>query len=330
MYRTSDRFDVERPVDDRALSPVIGVVLLVAIAVILSSVGAYFFFGLTENTEPAPEVALEFEATDRPLEHRLIHESGQQLDGERIEIRGVASADAITDSRFAAGERVSLYPTRETVRIVWFNDHGESFVLDEFEAEATAPEPDVACPWVDTRTSGGTSSITVPSGTVVNCDIVTDGDIDVESGAVVLGTTDSRLNNVDIDGGEVYGPVTARSNVDLDNDASIYGSVTARDDVNSANSLIGGSIETTTSGGDIDLDGDTVQGDIDAAGGADVDVDSGADVEGAVASDGGDIDIGSATISGHVYGTLNGCSGATIQGQSCSSYTSKSYSEWSG
>lgn len=312
-------------VDDRGLSPVIGVSLLVVIVVLLSSVGAYFLFGLSDTTEPAPEVVFEFEETDRPLEHRLIHESGKQLDGERIEIRGVASESAISDDRFAAGERVSLYPTDETVRVVWFNDHGESFILQEFEAEETAPEPNRGCAYVQKLKTNGNSGVNPDPGTVINCDIVAGGDIGIPDNVVVLGRVQANGHGIDIGNSEIYGPVSADGPVDLTGGGTVYGSVTASGDVNMQGSTVAGRIETTSSGAAVDLDGGTVRGDI--ISGGDFDVDGSGRIEGNVVSDSGNIDVDPSTITGHVYGSLS-CSGATINGESCSEYTAKPVSAY--
>lgn len=47
--------------NERAISPVIGVVVLIAITVLLVAIGGMFVFGLTDDPEPAPEMSFRFE-----------------------------------------------------------------------------------------------------------------------------------------------------------------------------------------------------------------------------------------------------------------------------
>jgi FlaG/FlaF family flagellin (archaellin)/cytoskeletal protein CcmA (bactofilin family) len=313
------------PLDDRSLSPVVGVALIIVITVLLSSFGAYFMFGLSQQTESAPEVRFEVVKTEQPLEYRLIHESGDKINGDRVEIRGTASEKPITDTEFGSGERVSLYPTQETVEIVWFNDHGESFVLKRFEAEETAPEPNRGCAYVQKLKTNGNSGVNPDPGTVINCDIVAGGDIGIPDNVVVLGRVEANGHGIDIGNSEIYGPVSADGPVDLTGGATVYGSVTASGDVNMQGSTVAGRIDTTSSGAAVDLDGGTVKGDI--VSGGDFNVDGSGRIEGNVVSDSGNIDVDPSTITGHVYGSLS-CSGATINGESCSEYTAKPVSAY--
>lgn len=67
---------------DRRLSPVVGTVLLVGIAVTLIAVSAGLFFGIADTSDPAPRVVLEAENEDGSYEYILRHESGDTIDGE--------------------------------------------------------------------------------------------------------------------------------------------------------------------------------------------------------------------------------------------------------
>ena len=50
--------------DDNAVSPVIGVILMVAITVILAAVIASFVLGLGDQNNPAPTADFNFDAVD--------------------------------------------------------------------------------------------------------------------------------------------------------------------------------------------------------------------------------------------------------------------------
>ncbi len=56
--------------DDRGVSPVIGVILMVAITVILAAVIAAFVLGLGDTSEPAPSASFDFDynSTDQSLD----------------------------------------------------------------------------------------------------------------------------------------------------------------------------------------------------------------------------------------------------------------------
>jgi len=49
---------------ERAVSPVIGVILMVAITVILAAVIASFVLGLGDTDDPAPNIVVEDETTE--------------------------------------------------------------------------------------------------------------------------------------------------------------------------------------------------------------------------------------------------------------------------
>ncbi|PSQ07388.1 type IV pilin [Halobacteriales archaeon QS_5_68_33] len=122
---------------NRAVSPVVGTVLLVAIAVALSALMAAVTFGTGGPREPAPDVVLELEQTDRPVAHELVVEGGDTLVGEKVEFRGTADEDPLA-GRLRAGESVTVYPVEDTVRVVWFGEYGTTQILATFD-----PDPDL-------------------------------------------------------------------------------------------------------------------------------------------------------------------------------------------
>ncbi|WP_167837341.1 type IV pilin [Halosimplex halophilum] len=277
----------------RGLSPVIGTVLLVAIVVLLASAAAYVAFGATDRNEPAPEVTTELEPVDRPAAYELELTNGERLDGERVELRGAADERALANRDLMAGDSVTVFPTDERLQLVWFGDHGASYVLREFEVEPGVPEADEGCSFVDGKT-------TVDIYAVVHCDVILPGDIDMESGGTVIGRVESGSGGIDIDNGglTVYGPVAADQSVDID-DSNVTGSVTAGDDI----AVDGAEIWGDVRGPDVDLDTATVHGSVRSA---------------------NQVDLDGVTVTGHVYAPSVSCTDSpTVDGRACSSYTPK-------
>ena len=93
---------------DRAVSPVIAIILMVAVLIILAAAISVSFFGVTENiNEPAPNVAdttgefeLETDAFQSNQIVRITHISGENVDVEEIEIIVRASGPSLdTEAR---------------------------------------------------------------------------------------------------------------------------------------------------------------------------------------------------------------------------------------
>jgi len=123
----------DRP--DRALSPVIGTVLLVAIVALLAGFTAAVLTGATERKPPAPTVEADLDPTEAPGEFELRHVAGETLDGDRLVVRGIENPDVLAGERLVAGETVTVTPVEETVTLVWFEDVADpvSYTLQTFD-----------------------------------------------------------------------------------------------------------------------------------------------------------------------------------------------------
>ena len=323
------------------MSPVVGTVLLVAIVVALSALVAAVAFGTGGPREPAPDVVLELEQTDRPVAHELVVEGGDTLVGEKVEFRGTADEDPLA-GRLRAGESVTVYPVEDTVRVVWFGEYTTTQILATFDPDPDLPPVDEGCNWVESTTGGHTNPVTVD--VVVDCNVETEGAVDVVDPGVVIGDVDSYDNAVDLDHGTVYGFVRSDSAVDLDGtlvsaDVTAGGDVTITDE-----STVRGAVETGPSGSvdadggsqlggpvvagdDVALDSVTVGGDVR---GPDVDI-SDSTVEGSVVGS-NVVQLDGVTVTGHVYAPSGSfsCSDSTINGQDCGSYTPRDPDEFDG
>ena len=102
--------------EDRAVSPVIGVILMVAITVILAAVIGTFVLGLGDSMNTAPQASLGFEGG--PGEVTISHEGGDSLNTEELAIlvdgTELTNVSWAGDSTWAAGEEVTLNGTSIT------------------------------------------------------------------------------------------------------------------------------------------------------------------------------------------------------------------------
>jgi flagellin-like protein len=84
--------------DDSAVSPVIGVILMVAITVILAAVIASFVLGLGGNNEPAPSPTIETSADQRAVNFSIT--GGDEFDATVTSLQGeVTVNDSSGDSQ---------------------------------------------------------------------------------------------------------------------------------------------------------------------------------------------------------------------------------------
>ncbi len=158
--------------DDSAVSPVIGVILMVAITVILAAVIGGFVLGVGEGQETTPSATFEFEYEPNPSapngftdpadgSDRLYveHTGGDGIPVDRLSITvggdpttGVTAANWGGDDTVSAGDRLrvgedasvgahilgdNVLKNGETVKVVWTSGGGgESAVL----TTSTVPE----------------------------------------------------------------------------------------------------------------------------------------------------------------------------------------------
>jgi flagellin-like protein len=154
--------------DDRAVSPVIGVILMVAITVILAAVIGTFVLGLGDqvsNTAPQATFGFSTEAVDGGFDDggddgdgiEITHESGDSLDASNLEVsvsgsNGYTITDVtnVSDNTVAsewsdpvsAGDTLNItedgannyLESGETVRVVYDNpDNDKTSTLKKYE-----------------------------------------------------------------------------------------------------------------------------------------------------------------------------------------------------
>ncbi|SFR57563.1 flagellin N-terminal-like domain-containing protein [Halogeometricum rufum] len=127
--------------DDSAVSPVIGVILMVAITVILAAVIGTFVLNLGGSvSQTTPQASFGFDYNSTGI--NVTHETGDTIDISTATVRIVGGDDDVTwnegDQRISAGDMQVLkgYNNGETYRVVWESENGDNSAT---LSESTAP-----------------------------------------------------------------------------------------------------------------------------------------------------------------------------------------------
>jgi flagellin-like protein len=109
--------------DDDAVSPVIGVILMVAITVILAAVIASFVLGGLGPSESAPQASIGFDYSEETSTSGILeisHDSGSSLEPSEVflDVSGVNSSNDIGDADIADGSGGSV---DSDIREPWSN-----------------------------------------------------------------------------------------------------------------------------------------------------------------------------------------------------------------
>ncbi|WP_424009414.1 type IV pilin [Haloferax denitrificans] len=126
--------------ESRAVSPVIGVILMVAITVILAAVIGTFVLGLGDQVgDTAPQASFSFDY-DGEQEITITHESGDAIAGDQLSvvIPSDLTADTVskkigTDGKMNAGDTIVVelatgdsLDDGDEVRLVWTSESGSN------------------------------------------------------------------------------------------------------------------------------------------------------------------------------------------------------------
>ena len=120
---------------ERAVSPVIGVILMVAITVILAAVIAAFVLGFGADQDSAPQATWSISQSGElgtDYELTLTHEGGDAVPTENLYLRGAGqddmSLDNVEDTELRGGMSITIDETTEYVTGL-----GETFDFDQNE-----------------------------------------------------------------------------------------------------------------------------------------------------------------------------------------------------
>ena len=129
--------------NNRAVSPVIGVILMVAITVILAAVIGSFVLGLAGDvSESAPTVQIDFSYNSEEEQVTLTHDGGSSFSSDTVRLTGAGDPIDLNDwgnGQVRAGDSVTVdIPNAEegdTLRVIWEGSGGSSSVI----ARSTVP-----------------------------------------------------------------------------------------------------------------------------------------------------------------------------------------------
>ncbi|MFB6221388.1 MAG: type IV pilin [Halolamina sp.] len=140
---------------EEAVSPVIGVILMVAITVILSAVTGTFVLGLgNKMTDRPPQSTFDFDYSPGPPDELVVaHKGGEEVSGSQLSVKvsgaaGSGSPDGtytwnggtlngattvtsgssvtLSESTVGDGANADLDLSGATVRVIWTSDVGDS------------------------------------------------------------------------------------------------------------------------------------------------------------------------------------------------------------
>lgn len=101
--------------DDRGVSPVIGVILMVAITVILAAVIAAFVLGLGDSSEPAPSVSFDYDYDSSSDTLEVTVGSGDTFDAGQANVSVGGDSTPLTDLTTTDGGSTSIFGDGSTV-----------------------------------------------------------------------------------------------------------------------------------------------------------------------------------------------------------------------
>jgi len=131
--------------DDSAVSPVIGVILMVAITVILAAVIGTFVLNLGQEVQQtAPQASFNFDYQNSPANVTITHQTGDSIEAARLNTSGLQGGSVAWDTKVggtvSAGTSAEFNNSGswsgETIRVVWTSQNGENSAT---LSQSTAP-----------------------------------------------------------------------------------------------------------------------------------------------------------------------------------------------
>lgn len=126
--------------DEDAVSPVIGVILMVAITVILAAVIGAFVLDLGGNQERVPQASFEFNQ-DSGGDVTITMQSGEAINANQLSTDPASGSVTAWSSKYSevtAGNSVTVSGANpgETIRVIWTSESGEtSSTLAKYEVQ---------------------------------------------------------------------------------------------------------------------------------------------------------------------------------------------------
>lgn len=127
--------------DDRGVTPVIGIILVVALAIVMSALVGQYVFGLDiiENQDPGPQVAWDTEYDGAAGNLTIIHDGGDKIENPDSRLRVVVSDNThedalevhIPEEDMTADDSIVVEHVSQdaTVLLVWENPSTDDSIL---------------------------------------------------------------------------------------------------------------------------------------------------------------------------------------------------------
>lgn len=123
--------------DDRAVSPVIGVILMVAVTVILAAVVSMLVLGMGSDVESHPQASFSFDYDSSAGTVDITHEGGDTLANSSVSVivEGTEDPNAWPAAEISAGDTYTTgnVNSSDSIRVVWTGSNGDTAVLGSFE-----------------------------------------------------------------------------------------------------------------------------------------------------------------------------------------------------
>jgi flagellin-like protein len=120
--------------DDDAVSPVIGVILMVAITVILAAVIGAFVLGIGSSQEKAPQASIAFDYDSTP-QVTITHDGGETFNAETLTLNGdittCGTDNTGSDVQLSAGSIIAENCDPDgsadgDIQVTWTSSSGDS------------------------------------------------------------------------------------------------------------------------------------------------------------------------------------------------------------
>lgn len=110
--------------EERGVSPVIGVILMVAITVILAAVIGSFVLGIGSDVQAAPQASLQVDFTSGDVTHN----GGDTLDWTEVRVVGDVSGEIVAEGSLPTGASSTTFQPGDTVTLSITSDNTVTFV----------------------------------------------------------------------------------------------------------------------------------------------------------------------------------------------------------
>jgi len=337
-----------RPTDraggERAISPVVGVVLLLGITMLLAAVAGPFVFGVIEDfgsDTPDTDFSFHYEQGeplnfDSPTDDfgaaldqgdgvvTIQLRQGENLDPQNVELRSSLSGGNLlndtADDVFGPGDVVRdgavltvVAQRGETLSLIWrAEDGGESAIIGEFSVNAPTtpatpwvPDADRDCEYIEQQLDDDESDNDVAvNGVVIECDL----------DQYYPRIADITIQSEDGDFGAVIGEVNGTGDVNLIDGGTFQGNIETGADGDGGDvdlvegSVVYGNIVTKGDGDVTATDGSKVEGGVNVTGAVNVKSNSSVseDITSGTDGSGGDVDVAFGRVGGNITAVGDG------------------------